>query len=67
MSIILRCLEAEFLMYRVELKEVIGRTVMVRPAGVPNVPCGVEMHEEIPVQFPKLYFSFLMHRAELKV
>ena len=31
-----------FLMYRVELKDYMGRKGKIRIAEVPNVPCGVE-------------------------
>ncbi len=54
----------QFLMHRVELKGVRGRTLIVRPSGVPNAPCGVE--SRVWLSGGNSTTLFLMYRVELK-
>ena len=52
-----------FLMYRVELKDVVIKNVQ-KVKGVPNVPCGVESGGTLPKK--EKTGQFLMYRVELK-
>ena len=55
----------EFLMHRVELKEVFQPFAFLQTHKVPNAPCGVESCQDKASLGG--YRVFLMHRVELKV
>ena len=56
-----------FLMYRVELKDLLDHSFSAKGTGVPNVPCGVERPQSLREGRLIPLKRFLMYRVELKV